>query len=187
MNETEQRYSATERECFAVVWSVLYLRPYIEGTHFKIRTDHEALRWLMTLTDPSGRLTRWRLRLSEFDYEVTYRPGRVHQVPDALSRISTSGTDNSPVDDKIPSFNATMVVTRSQAMGAAQSVPQNIANPSEARDPHRQDNRAEYNSNEDDDIIYLLLWDGKTPDDMFDEELDGTLDEQADLRSRKCV
>ena len=181
LNETEQRYSATERECFAVLWSVLYLRPYIEGSHFKIRTDHEALRWLMTLTDPSGRLTGWRLRLSEFDYEVTYRPGRVHQVPNALSRISTSGTDNSPVDDEIPSFNATMVVTRSQAMGATQSIPQDIANPSEARDSHSQDNRAEYDSNDNDDIIDLPLWDGETPDDMFDEELDGTLDEQADV------
>ena len=71
LNETERRYS-TELECYAVVWSVLYVRPYIEGTHFKVRTDHEALKWLMTLTDPSGRLTRWRLRLAEFDYEITY-------------------------------------------------------------------------------------------------------------------
>ena len=113
LNETEQRYSTTELECYAVVWSVLYLRPYIEGTHFKVRTDYEALKWLMTLTDPSGRLTRWRLRLAEFDYEITYRPGRVHQVPDALSRIETSGVDKSPVDDEIPSFDPTMVVTRS--------------------------------------------------------------------------
>ena len=41
----------------------------------------------MALNDPTGRLLRWRLRLLEFVYEVVYRPGRVHQVPDALSRL----------------------------------------------------------------------------------------------------
>ena len=81
----EQRnYSATERECYAVVWATLTLRPYIEGTRFVVRTDHNALRWILTTNDPQRRLMRWRLRLVEFDFEIVYRPGRVHQVPDAL-------------------------------------------------------------------------------------------------------
>ncbi|CDF38508.1 unnamed protein product [Chondrus crispus] len=65
INDSERNYSATERECFAVVWAVRTLRPYIEGTKFTVRTDHDALRWLMSLTESSGRLTRWRLRLAE--------------------------------------------------------------------------------------------------------------------------
>ena len=52
-----------------------------------VRTDHNALKWMLTQNDPTGRLMRWRLRLMEFDYDIIYRPGRVHQVPDALSRI----------------------------------------------------------------------------------------------------
>jgi len=102
LNKAEQGYSPTERECLAVVWAVTTLRPYIERTRFVVRTDHNALRWLMNINDPTGRLVRWRLRLSEFDYTIVYRPGRVHQVPDALSRVPTNGGDTAPLDDAIP-------------------------------------------------------------------------------------
>ena len=115
LNSAEQNYSATERECYSVVWAVMTLRPYIEGQKFVVRTDHDALRWLLTLNDPSGRLMCWRLRLSEFDFEIQYPPGRVHQVPDALSRLLTpGGSDDRPVDDDIPTVgdHDVLAVTR---------------------------------------------------------------------------
>ena len=81
LSKEQRNFSATESECLAVVWAVLMLRPYLEGSHFIVSTYQNALRWMMTLNDPTGRLMRWRLRLLEFDYEIVYRPGRVHQVP----------------------------------------------------------------------------------------------------------
>ena len=70
-----------------------------------------ALRWLMSLTESSGRLTRWRLWLAEYDFTIQYRPGRVHQVPDALSRLVPPRVTDDPrpvveVDDDIPTFDA---------------------------------------------------------------------------------
>lgn len=44
----------------------------------------------MWLTEKSGRLTRRRLRLAEFDFTIQHRLGGVHQVPDALSRLMQS-------------------------------------------------------------------------------------------------
>ena len=58
-----------------MVWAVLLLRPYLEGVHFVVRTDHAALRWVLNLSTSGGRLERWRLRLLEFEFEVQYRPG----------------------------------------------------------------------------------------------------------------
>ena len=59
----------------------------------------------MTISDSTGRLMRGRLRLSEFDFTVKYRPGLVHQVPDALSRVFTpDGNDDKPVDDEVPTY-----------------------------------------------------------------------------------
>ena len=58
LTDCERNYSTTERDCFSVVWAVTTLRPYIEGLKFTIRTDLDALRWLMTLMDSSGRLMR---------------------------------------------------------------------------------------------------------------------------------
>ena len=66
LNPAEKNYSATERECLAVVWGMTSLRPYVEGQKVTVRTDHDALQWLLTLDDPSDLLARWRLWLSEF-------------------------------------------------------------------------------------------------------------------------
>ena len=123
LTKEQRNYSATERECYAVIWAVLTLRPYLEGSHFKVRTDHNALKWMLTLNDPTGRLMRWRLRLSEFDYEIVYRPGLKHQVPDALSRLPRPESNpEDEVDERIPTFVDTVeearlvnVTTRRQA------------------------------------------------------------------------
>ena len=110
LNDSERNCSATERECFAVVWAVRTLRPYVEGTKFTVRTYHDALRWLMSLTESSVRLTRWRLRLAEYDLTNQYGPGRVHQVPDALSCLISPRIAENPrpfveVDDDIPTYD----------------------------------------------------------------------------------
>lgn len=39
---------------------------------FYVHTDHAALHWLLTINEPSVRLMRWRLRLTEYDFEVQY-------------------------------------------------------------------------------------------------------------------
>jgi RNase H-like domain found in reverse transcriptase len=86
----EKSYSTTEQECFAIVWAVLHLRPYLEGKRFVIRTDHDSIQWVLNLADAQGRLDRWRLRLLEFDFEVQYSPGKAHHGKDTMSRLPST-------------------------------------------------------------------------------------------------
>lgn len=86
LSRQEQNYSTTERECLAVIWAVERFRPYIEGTKFKIITDHYSLLWLNNLKDPQGRLARWALRLQPYDFELVHRKGKENVVADLLSR-----------------------------------------------------------------------------------------------------
>jgi len=90
LTKGEQKFSATERECLAVIWAVEKFRPYIEGTHFTIITDHYSLLWLHNLKDPQGRLARWALRLQPYNYTLIHRKGKEHVVPDMLSRLPTT-------------------------------------------------------------------------------------------------
>ncbi|KAG6439144.1 hypothetical protein O3G_MSEX000524 [Manduca sexta] len=86
LSERERKYSASERELLSVIHAVEQFRPYVEGTHFKVISDHSALQWLYRNKDPHGRLARWAMRLQQFDYEIVHRKGRYNIVPDALSR-----------------------------------------------------------------------------------------------------
>ncbi|KAG5881440.1 hypothetical protein JTB14_030562 [Gonioctena quinquepunctata] len=81
-----RKFSTTERECLAVIWSIEKLRPYIEGTHFTVVTDHWSLCWLNNLKDPTGRLGRWSLKLQQYSFDLVHRKGKENVVPDMFSR-----------------------------------------------------------------------------------------------------
>ncbi|KAK9296901.1 hypothetical protein QLX08_009211 [Tetragonisca angustula] len=87
LNNAERNYTTTEKELLAIVWSIKRLRQYLLGRKFVIQTDHQALKWLHNVKDPSSRLMRWRLRLEEYDYEIQYKKGKENQVADTLSRL----------------------------------------------------------------------------------------------------
>lgn len=82
----QRKYHVTERECLAVITSIEKFRPYIEGTHFTVITDHASLLWLQNLKDPTGRLARWALRMQAYEFDLIHRKGKLMNVPDALSR-----------------------------------------------------------------------------------------------------
>jgi len=101
LTAAEQNYSKTERECLGVVWAVLKLRHFLDGQRFLIRTDHQAHSWIYSTTDSSGRLMRWRLRLSEYTFDMVFKPGASHNFPDFLSRAATV-TPPEDIHDDIP-------------------------------------------------------------------------------------
>lgn len=51
LNLEEIYYYTDHRECIPVVWAVLLLRTYFEGSSLKISTDHDALRLILNMTD----------------------------------------------------------------------------------------------------------------------------------------
>ncbi|KAL0859582.1 hypothetical protein ABMA27_010718 [Loxostege sticticalis] len=96
LSQTEIKYSTIEKELLAIVWAVKYFRPYLYGRKFTIYSDHKPLTWLMSLKDPNSKLTRWRLRLEEYDYQIVYKKGKYNTNADALSRIKINALDIEP-------------------------------------------------------------------------------------------
>lgn len=101
LTKSERNFSVTERECLAVLWAIERLRPYLEGTHFTVITDHHSLIWLNNLKEPTGRLARWAVRIQQYDFTIQHRKGKDHVVPDALSRaIPAVDTVTTPDSDE---------------------------------------------------------------------------------------
>lgn len=70
----------------ALVSGIQHFRSYLYGIHFKVFTDHSAVRWLMQLKKPSGQLARWAILLQQHDFEIVHRAGLNNGNADALSR-----------------------------------------------------------------------------------------------------
>lgn len=92
LSKAERQYCVTRKELLAIVYHVRYFREYLYGVQFTIRTDHGSLRWLSQFKDiDQGQLARWLQILSEYNYTIETRPGRLSQNADALSRLPCAG------------------------------------------------------------------------------------------------
>lgn len=70
LNNKECAYDTTHLECLTVAWAGLLLQLYLRGCRFTIRTSHEALKWILNLTDLTDKLESWRLRLSGLKFDI---------------------------------------------------------------------------------------------------------------------
>jgi len=87
----------------AVVWASLKLRPDLEGYRFLVRTDHDCPRWLLNIEGSGNhRLTHVRLRLSELECDVVYRPGMTHYMAESIFRLDVGASDETAFDDAVP-------------------------------------------------------------------------------------
>ena len=94
----EQNYAVSELEGLAVVWALAHFHAYIVGQDVTVYTDHAALQSLLKAPKLSGRLMRWSLKLQQFMPTIKHRPGAMHVVPDALSRMPQEGAVHAVMD-----------------------------------------------------------------------------------------
>ena len=101
LNQTEQRYSQTDKEALAVISGVKKFNYYLAGRKFVIRTDHKPLLGLIGERKPlptmaSPRMVRWALLLGAYDYQLTHVPGSQQGHCDGLSRLPLPRTGTEP-------------------------------------------------------------------------------------------
>jgi len=49
-------------------------------------------------------LARWRLRLSDLEFDFAYKPGMTHYMADSITRLESGGSDETAFDDSVPVF-----------------------------------------------------------------------------------
>ena len=91
LHASEVNYSQIEREALSVLFGCERFRQFLLGTKFVIKNDHKPLLKLLNSnsglnTNCSARLQRWKLRLSQFNYEFCYIKGEDNVNSDFFSR-----------------------------------------------------------------------------------------------------
>ena len=85
LTDAERNYATHEQELLAIIHALKIWRPYLEGTHFKVNSDHKALEVLATQPKLSRRQASWVEFLQAYDCKVKYIEGAGNHA-DALSR-----------------------------------------------------------------------------------------------------
>jgi RNase H-like domain found in reverse transcriptase/Reverse transcriptase (RNA-dependent DNA polymerase)/Integrase zinc binding domain/gag-polyprotein putative aspartyl protease len=86
LQPAERNYHTTEKEALAVVQCMKQFRMYVLGSKTVVYTDHQALKQVLTMPKPSGRVARWAAALMEYDFDIRHRPGTKNVLADSLSR-----------------------------------------------------------------------------------------------------
>lgn len=103
LSPAERNYSQIE-EALAIVFAVKRFHHYLFGRSFTITTDHQPL---TTIFGPevgisptaAGRLQRWALLLSGYNYNIQFRRTAQHGNADGLSRLPLQVKDDNPDED----------------------------------------------------------------------------------------
>ena len=59
---------------------------------------------VMKMTKPTSKITRMLLQLQEYDYHISFRPGKLNTVADALTRLPTTEDDQQSEEAVILEF-----------------------------------------------------------------------------------
>ena len=100
----EKRHPAVEKEAAAIIEAVRKWRHYLANHHFILITDQRSVSFMFDTKSKgkikNDKLMRWRLELSCFSYDISFRPGRDNLSADAFSRVcgASSSTQSLSVE-----------------------------------------------------------------------------------------
>ena len=84
----ERNYPTHDLELAAVVFALKIWRHYLFSSKFEVFSDHKSLKYLFSQKELNMRQRRWLEFLKDYDFELSYHPGKANVVADALSRKS---------------------------------------------------------------------------------------------------
>lgn len=88
----DANYSSMKLELAGLKWAITEkFRDFLLGSHFTVYTDNNPLCYVMTTAKLGATEQRWVAQLSQFNFDIVYRPGRQNGAADGLSRKGTDG------------------------------------------------------------------------------------------------
>lgn len=86
-SDAERKYCTSRQELLSVIKALSHWRNYVISRPVIVRSDHCALKYLLTSRNLSPQWNRYLDFLADFDIEIQYKPGSQQNVADYLSRF----------------------------------------------------------------------------------------------------
>ena len=89
LKPSERNYPAHKLEFLALKWAITdKFHDYLYGASFEVVTDNNPLTYVLTTAKLDATGHRWVAALSNYDFILTYRSGKLNQDADGLSRLN---------------------------------------------------------------------------------------------------
>ena len=103
----QKRWSAADKECYAIVFAFKELEHLIRDRYFVLRTDHKNLTYINL--ENSGKVRRWKLLLQEYNCGVEHIIGVFNFVADDFSRMIPHVRKEEVTNANVPSVVSSTV------------------------------------------------------------------------------
>nr|GEV76162.1 reverse transcriptase domain-containing protein [Tanacetum cinerariifolium] len=101
LSTKHQLMSIYEKEFLAIILALERWIGYLLDRHFKIKTNHSSLKYLLDQRITTPTQMKWLLKLIGFDYEIQFKKGVENVSTDALSRIQTTWVEDLELQAKV--------------------------------------------------------------------------------------
>lgn len=88
LSASQQKWSPTHIELFAIVSALRFFKHITYGNHVKVMSDHKPLVFLLKHNKVHDNLARWVVELQSYDCTIEYIKGSANLVADCLSRAA---------------------------------------------------------------------------------------------------
>jgi hypothetical protein len=84
IQEYERNYSIYDKEMLSIMHALTKFQQYLVGNRFKVKSDHNILRFLMEKNKLSDQQKKWIGKIQAYDFEIEYVKGKNNVVVDVL-------------------------------------------------------------------------------------------------------
>lgn len=86
ISNTEGKWSVSELELLAIVYSVNHFRSMLYGKYFEVQSDHSSLQYYKNIKCLTSRLNRLALKFLDYNFKIVHKTGASIRMADLLSR-----------------------------------------------------------------------------------------------------
>lgn len=136
LSPAETRYSILETEALGLVWATKKCNVYLQGhPGYTVVTDHRPLLPIFNhynLSDiENARLQRLREKVDTYSFQVEWKKGSQHKVPDALSRapVAEPSPEDELAEEQVQEYVDRVIMSNIAVISQEDAASNDIADP----------------------------------------------------------